>query len=53
MVSPLSPIIADLVLLDLETRALESFGIEVPFYVRYVPFYVRYVDDIATAIHHT
>jgi len=46
MGSSLSPIIADLVLIDLETRALERFGFD-------VPFYVRYVDDIATAVHYT
>jgi len=46
MSSPLSSIIADLILIDLETRALERFGFE-------VPFYVRYVDDIATAVHYT
>jgi len=42
--SPLSPIIADIVLQDLERKALVEFGVE-------VPFYYRYVDDIATAIH--
>jgi len=46
MYSPLSPIIADLVLQDFEGRALEIFGIE-------MPFYFRYVDDIAMAVHHT
>jgi len=46
MGSPLSPIITDLVLLDLETRALKRFGFE-------VPFYIKYVDDIATAVHRT
>jgi len=46
MGSPLSPVIADLVLLDLEIVALERFGFE-------VPFYFRYVDDIATAVHRT
>jgi len=46
MSSPLSPIIADLVLQDLKRRALEIFGVE-------VPFYFRYVDDIAIAVHHT
>jgi len=45
MGSPLSPIIADIVLQDLERKALE-FGVE-------IPFYYRYVDDIATAIHQT
>ncbi|XP_018361974.1 PREDICTED: uncharacterized protein LOC108760480 [Trachymyrmex cornetzi] len=43
MGSPLSPIIADLVMEDLENYALERFGTE-------VPFYFRYVDDIVTAI---
>lgn len=42
MGSPLSPIIADIVLHDLESRALER--IPVP-----IPFCVRYVDDIALA----
>jgi len=46
MGSPLSPIIADVVLQDLEKRAMDRLGIE-------VPFYMRYVDDIATAVHHT
>lgn len=42
MGSPLSPIIADIVLQDLEARALAS--------LRFTPpFYVRYVDDIALA----
>jgi len=45
MGSPLSPIIADLVLQDLERRTLEIFGVE-------VPFYFRYVDDIAMAVYH-
>jgi len=39
MGSPLSPIIADVVLQDIEKRALGRLGIE-------VPFYMRYVDDI-------
>jgi len=43
MGSPLSPIIADLVMRDLEEWALEN--------VDFVPsFYVRYVDDVAMAI---
>jgi len=46
LLSPLSPIIADLVLQDLEGRVLEILGIE-------VPFYFRYVDDIAMTVHHT
>jgi len=43
MGSSLSPIIADLVMKDLECKALERFGTE-------IPFYFRYVDDIVTAI---
>jgi len=42
---PLLPI-ADLILQDLKRRALKIFGVE-------VPFYFRYVDDIAMAVHHT
>lgn len=42
MGSPLSPIIADIVLQDLEARALAS--------IRYTPpLYFRYVDDIVMA----
>jgi len=40
----LSPIIADLIMEDLKCKALERFGIE-------VPFYFRYVDDVAIANH--
>ncbi|XP_018375985.1 PREDICTED: uncharacterized protein LOC108769469 [Trachymyrmex cornetzi] len=40
MGSPLSPVIADIVLQDLERKALDTLGF-------YIPFYVRYVDDIA------
>ncbi|KAM0737118.1 hypothetical protein ACS0PU_000211 [Formica fusca] len=43
MGSPLSPIIADIVLQDLETRALESLKFT-------PPFYFRYVDDISLAV---
>lgn len=43
MGSPLSPLIADIVLQDLETRALNSLRFS-------LPFYVRYVDDITLAI---
>ncbi|KAM0728324.1 hypothetical protein ACS0PU_005106 [Formica fusca] len=43
MGSPLSPIIADIVLQDLESRALESLKFT-------PPFYVRYVDDVALAV---
>ncbi|XP_018311680.1 uncharacterized protein [Mycetomoellerius zeteki] len=42
MGSPLSPIIADLVMQDLETEVLGK--LEFP-----VPFYIRYVDDIIMA----
>jgi len=43
MDSSLSPIISDLVMRDLEGRALETLGF-------FLPFYLRYVDDIAMAI---
>jgi len=43
MDSPLSSIISDLVMRDLEERALETLGFS-------LPFYLRYVDDIAMAI---
>jgi len=43
MGSPLSPIIADLVMRDLEERALETLGL-------LLPFYVRYIDDIAMTV---
>src|SRR5436190_24071333 len=42
MGSPLSPIAADIVLYDLESRALAMLPM-------HLPFYVRYVDDIALA----
>ena len=42
MGSPLSPIIADLVMQDLECKALNSLNLE-------LPFYYRYVDDIILA----
>jgi len=42
MGSPLSPVIADIVLQNLEIRTLEH-------YVNEIPFYYRYVDDILTA----
>ncbi|XP_070169418.1 uncharacterized protein [Polyergus mexicanus] len=42
MGSPLSPIIADLILQDLKRGAIESLPFD-------LPFYVRYVDDIALA----
>src|SRR5436190_24258486 len=40
MGSPLSPIVAYIVLCDLEARALALLPI-------HLPFYVRYVDDVA------
>ncbi|XP_018360778.1 PREDICTED: uncharacterized protein LOC108759711 [Trachymyrmex cornetzi] len=43
MGSPLSPIIADIVMQDLETEALDILGVP-------LPFYFRYVDDILTAV---
>lgn len=43
MGSPLSPVIADLVMQDLENEALRESGTE-------LPFYVRYVDNILLAI---
>jgi len=43
MGSSLSPIIADLVMRDLEERSLRTLGFE-------VPFYARYVDDIVMAV---
>jgi len=43
MGSPLSSIISDLIMHDLEERALETLGFS-------LPFYLRYVDDIAMAI---
>jgi len=44
MGSPLSPIIADLVLRDLETKAIDKLPFE-------LPLYRRYVDDILLAAH--
>jgi len=44
MGSPLSPIISDLVLQDLETQALKSLQVN-------VPIFYRYVDDILIAAH--
>jgi len=43
MGSPVSPIIADIVMDDLETMALNNLKIK-------MPFYYRYVDDIALAV---
>jgi len=45
MGSPLSPIIADLVMEDLETNALNNISFR-------LPFYYRYVDDIMLAVPH-
>jgi len=42
MRSPLSPIIADVLLQDLETKTLDSINLR-------LPFYYRYVDDIILA----
>ena len=42
MGSPLSPIAADLVMQDLENRALQTLTFT-------LPFYCRYVDDVAMA----
>ena len=42
MGSPLSPVIADIVMQDLESKVFHNLNIE-------FPFYVRYVDDIALA----
>jgi len=36
MESPLSPIIADLLLQDLEEKALNSIGLQLPIYYRYI-----------------
>jgi len=43
MGSPISPIIADMVMDDLETMALNNMKIK-------MPFYYRYVDDIALTV---
>jgi len=43
MGSPISPIIANIVMEDIETKALHNLNIN-------LPFYYRYVDDIAMAI---
>jgi len=43
---PLSPIISDLVLQDLETQALQLLQFK-------IPIYCRYVDDILLATHHS
>jgi len=42
MESPMSPINANIVMEDIETRALHDLNIDMPFYYRY--------DDIAMAI---
>jgi len=36
MGSPLSSVIADMMMQDLETRALQNLSVEIPFYYRYV-----------------
>jgi len=43
MGSPLSPIIADLVMQDLEEGVFETFDFD-------IPFYYRYVDDLVMAV---
>jgi len=43
MSSPLSPIIADLIIQDLEREMLRKLDFK-------LPFYFRYVDDILTAV---
>lgn len=43
MGSPLSPILADIVLQDLEENALSQISC-------HIPFYLRYVDDVAMAV---
>jgi len=40
--SPFSPVIADIVMQDLESRVLETFNFN-------IPFYYRYVDDLVMA----
>lgn len=42
MDSPLSPVIVEIVMQDLENKTLERFEID-------LPFYIRYIDDVATA----
>jgi len=44
MGSPLSPIIADIVMQDLERVVLETFDFD-------IPIYYRYVDDIVSGSH--
>jgi len=46
MGSPLSPIIADIVMQDFETNVLNSINVQ-------LPFYYRYVDDIVFATQDT
>ena len=46
MGSPFSPILADIVMDDLEKERLSSLGFE-------LPLYIRYVDDILIAVHKT
>jgi len=44
MGSPLSSIITDIVMQDLERAALETFDFD-------IPFYYRYIDDIVLVVH--
>jgi len=41
--SPMSPVIADIVIDDLKNKALNNLNLD-------IPFYYRYVDDIAMAV---
>jgi len=43
MSSPLSPVIADITLEDLENRVIETLVFK-------LPFFFRHVDDIVTAV---
>jgi len=43
MGSPLSPVIVDIVMQDLEKRVLETFNFD-------IPFYFRYVDNLVMAV---
>jgi len=49
MGSPLSPVIANLDMQDLETRVLETLNFEIPFFYRYVDNIVMYNDDKCNA----
>jgi len=46
MGSPLSPIISDLVMRDLEERALEALGFSPPFYSRYCHPRLQFTAEI-------